>query len=130
MSSFPDYYHVLGIARGATFTEVNDAYRRLAFRYHPDLHPGDGESLSRFKDVTEAFEVLGDSVKRQYYDDLGRRRDDADAAQDQVAKQAAQQSPSRVSRGATFSDLFGHSTNNAGAGTTGFGGLFNTRKQS
>ncbi|MBA4063541.1 MAG: molecular chaperone DnaJ [Isosphaera sp.] len=66
-----DYYEVLGVARTATEVEVNKAYRRLAMQHHPDRNVGDPEAEVRFKEVTEAYEVLKDAQRRQVYDRYG-----------------------------------------------------------
>jgi DnaJ-class molecular chaperone len=67
----PDYYQTLGVPRGADEKEIKSAYRRLARKYHPDVNPGDKNSEARFKEVSEAYEVLGDSEKRALYDQYG-----------------------------------------------------------
>jgi len=68
-----DYYEVLGLPRSAPDREIKRTYRRLARRYHPDVNPGDKAAEARFKDVTEAYEVLSDSQKRAEYDQFGHR---------------------------------------------------------
>jgi DnaJ-class molecular chaperone len=68
---FRDYYETLGVARNAKEEEIKKAYRRLARKYHPDLNPKDKTAEERFKEVQEAYEVLGDSEKRRKYDQLG-----------------------------------------------------------
>ncbi len=68
---FKDYYSTLGVAKTATDKEIKQAYRKLARKHHPDVNPNDKGAESRFKDLTEAYEVLGDPVKRKKYDELG-----------------------------------------------------------
>ena len=68
---FKDYYSTLGVAKTATEKEIKQAYRKLARKHHPDVNPGDKSAESRFKDLTEAYEVLGDPAKRKKYDELG-----------------------------------------------------------
>ena len=68
---FKDYYATLGVAKGASEKEIKQAYRKLARKFHPDVNPGDKAAEGRFKDINEAYEVLGDSAKRSKYDELG-----------------------------------------------------------
>ena len=68
---FKDYYAILGVDKKAEPKAVKQAYRRLARKYHPDVNPGDDSAEGKFKDVTEAYEVLGDPEKRRKYDELG-----------------------------------------------------------
>ena len=69
---YKDYYQTLGVARDASADDIKHAYRRLARKYHPDLNKEAGAE-ERFKEVGEAYEVLGDAEKRAAYDDVGRR---------------------------------------------------------
>ena len=64
MANKRDYYEVLGVAKAATEVEITKAYRKLAMQHHPDRNVGDAEAEVRFKEVTEAYEVLRDSEKR------------------------------------------------------------------
>lgn len=66
-----DYYEVLGVQKGAQKDDIKKGYRRLAVQYHPDKNPGDKEAEDKFKEATEAYEVLSDDQKRQVYDKYG-----------------------------------------------------------
>lgn len=68
-----DYYAVLGVSRNADEKEIKAAYRRLARKYHPDVNPGDPTAEAKFKQVSEAYEVLSDPEKRKLYDRFGDR---------------------------------------------------------
>lgn len=72
-----DYYEVLGLSRGAEKDEIKKAYRRLAMKNHPDRNPDDPDAEERFKEATEAYEVLTDGEKRQAYDQFGHAGVDA-----------------------------------------------------
>lgn len=66
-----DYYGVLGLKRGASEAEIKKAFRRLARKYHPDVNPGDKQAEAKFKEIAEAYEVLGDPKNRAQYDQMG-----------------------------------------------------------
>jgi curved DNA-binding protein len=68
---FKDYYATLGVGKTATDKEIKQAFRKLARKHHPDVNPGDKAAESKFKEINEAYEVLGDPAKRKKYDELG-----------------------------------------------------------
>lgn len=72
---YKDYYKILGIDESASASDIKKAYRKLAKEYHPDLHPDDEELANKFKDINEAYEVLGDEDKRKKYDTFGSNYD-------------------------------------------------------
>ena len=67
-----DYYDTLGVKKDASQEDIKKAYRKLARKYHPDLNPGDKSAEHKFKEINEAYEVLGDPKKRTEYDQFGR----------------------------------------------------------
>ena len=68
MAERPDYYKVLGVGKNASEEEIKKAYRKLARQYHPDRNPGDKQAEERFKEISQAHDVLSDSDKRKEYD--------------------------------------------------------------
>ena len=68
MPERPDYYKILGVGKNATDEEIKKAYRKLARKYHPDRNPGDKQAEERFKEISQAHDVLSDPDKRKEYD--------------------------------------------------------------
>jgi curved DNA-binding protein len=68
---YKDYYKILGVERKASDEEIKRAYRKLALKYHPDHNPNDKTAEDKFKDLNEAYQVLGDAQKKARYDQLG-----------------------------------------------------------
>ena len=97
-----DYYQILGVTRDASEKEIHGAYRRLALKYHPDKNPDDTKAEERFKDISEAYEVLSDKEKRHIYDARG-----ADGLRDMGFEGFASTEDIFSHFGDIFSDIFG-----------------------
>jgi molecular chaperone DnaJ len=76
-----DYYATLGVKKTATQEEIRKAFRKLARKYHPDVNPGDKKAEEKFKEISEANDILSDEKKRKVYDQLGFYSDQIDPAQ-------------------------------------------------
>ncbi|WP_254568371.1 DnaJ C-terminal domain-containing protein [Oscillatoria sp. HE19RPO] len=79
-TDFKDYYAILGVSKTASVDEIKKAFRKLARKYHPDMNPGNAQAEAKFKEVSEAYEVLGDTDKRKKYDQFGQYWRQADGA--------------------------------------------------
>src|SRR5881275_2490938 len=75
-----DYYGALGVKKTATAEEIRKAFRKMARKYHPDVNPGDKKAEEKFKEISEANDVLSDPKKRKIYDQLGYYSDQIDPA--------------------------------------------------
>ena len=71
-NNFKDYYDILGVSKSASADEIKKKFRKLALKYHPDRNPGDSKAEAKFKEISEAYEVLGDKEKRAKYDQFGK----------------------------------------------------------
>jgi len=107
-----DYYEVLGVSRDATEQELKSAYRKLALKYHPDRNPGDHVAEEKFKEASEAYQVLIDADKRAAYDRFGHAG---------LSGQGFPGSPfgGAVDLGDIFGDLFGEMFNMGGGSRRG-----------
>ena len=108
-----DYYELLGVNRDATAEELKKAYRKLAVKYHPDKNPGDAAAEAKFKEISEAYDILKDTDKRAAYDRYGH-----------AAFQGGGMGP-RAGAGGGFSDPFDIFREVFGGGrASGGGGIF------
>ncbi len=116
--NYKDYYQILGVPKNAPEKDIKSAYRKLARKWHPDANPSSAkEAEERFKEIQEAYEVLGDPEKRGKYDVLG-------SDWQQAARQAEQQRRYRNSQSETFNfSNFGEGAG-GGAGPSGFSDFF------
>jgi DnaJ-class molecular chaperone len=111
MAAKDDYYELLGVKRGSSEKEIRQAFRKLARKHHPDLNPGDASAEARFKEISEAYEVLSDADKRAKYDRYGHDwayAEQAEAARAQAGSRRGGGSYARTDGGfADFQDIFG-----------------------
>ncbi len=107
---YKDYYKIIGVSKSATQEEIKKAFRKLAIKYHPDKNPGDKKAEEKFKEVSEANEVLGDVEKRKKYDELGSNWKHYQQQGDQFAGQRqhgrSRQQDFGHGSGSDFSDFF------------------------
>ncbi|UCG66680.1 MAG: molecular chaperone DnaJ [Deltaproteobacteria bacterium] len=126
-----DYYKIIGVSKDATQEEVKKAYRKLARKWHPDINPGNKEAEQKFKEIAEAYDVIGDEEKRKLYDEFGEEGlqagFDAEKAREYRQWSSFQQQERRAggqefgryqSYEDIFGDLFGFGGRAAGFRTT------------
>ncbi len=121
-----DYYQTLGVSKNASADEIKKAYRRLARQYHPDMNKGEKKAEERFKDISEAYDVLSDQQKRKQYDMFGGAPFGQSGGQGQSGFRWQQQSPGGGGSQRFYSSTDG-STFQGGFGDMGdiFSELFN-----
>jgi DnaJ-class molecular chaperone len=116
---FRDYYKTLGVDRKASEAQIKSAYRKLARKYHPDVNPNNKDAERQFKEINEAYQVLGDAEKRKKYDELGADWERG-ATEDEVFRRYAQAGgPEFGGTAGGFSDFFERFFGNLGGGLGG-----------
>ena len=107
---FRDYYEILGVKKNASQEEIKKSYRKLAKKYHPDANPGDNKAEEKFKEINEAYEVLGNEDKRKKYDQFGNQFDFSNGSDFDPSKYGFRTGNGRyqyrTSGGEGFSDFF------------------------
>jgi DnaJ-class molecular chaperone len=103
---FRDYYKVLGVDRKASDAEIKSAFRKLARKYHPDVNPNNKDAEIKFKELNEAYQVIGDAEKRKKYDELGADWEHG-VSQEEMMRRYAQQRSAAGGGGANFGGDFG-----------------------
>jgi DnaJ-class molecular chaperone len=88
---FRDYYKTLGVARNASEADIKSAYRKLARKHHPDVNPGNKDAEVKFKEINEAYQVIGDPEKRKKYDELGADWERGASQEEMMRRYARQQ---------------------------------------
>src|ERR1700758_4404724 len=117
--NYKDYYAILGVPKNAAEKDIKSAYRKLARKWHPDANPANQhEAEEKFKDIQEAYEVLGDSEKRRKYDALG-------SDWQRAAREAEQQRNYRAQQGESpFNFGFAQEGPGGPGGPSGFSDFF------
>ncbi|MCL5421683.1 MAG: molecular chaperone DnaJ [Nitrospirae bacterium] len=105
-----DYYEILGVPKGASQDDIKKSYRKLARKYHPDLNPGDKAAEQKFKEINEAYTVLGDPKKRGEYDRFGRAPFEAGGPWYEDVKTPRYEDIFEFGMGDIFGDIFGRTS--------------------
>jgi molecular chaperone DnaJ len=132
-----DYYATLGVKKTATTEDIRKAFRKLARKYHPDVNPGDKKSEEKFKEISEANDILSDDKKRKIYDQFGFYSDQIDPAAAEAAARAGGGRGAGQAQGVPFDfGGFDFSEEAPGAGGAGWGsfrdifsGMFNREQR-
>src|SRR6266852_2965444 len=103
---FRDYYKTLGVARTASEAEIKSAYRKLARKHHPDVNPNNKDAEVKFKEINEAYQVIGDPEKRKKYDELGADWERG-ASQEEMMRRYAREQAAAGGAGARGGANFG-----------------------
>src|SRR5258708_12743032 len=104
---FRDYYKVLGVDRKARDAEIKSAFRKLARKFHPDVNPNNKDAELKFKELNEAYQVIGDAEKRKKYDELGADWEHGVSQEEMMRRYAQQRSAAGGGGGADFGGDFG-----------------------
>lgn len=122
MADYKDYYKLLGVSKSADQKEIKRAFRKLAAKYHPDKNPDNPKAEDKFKEINEAYMVLGDEEKRKYYDQFGTDGPPPFATGGSPFGSANPENMADMSD--FFQTLFGggFSATNVNFGNTGYGG--------
>src|SRR5208337_1180697 len=125
---FRDYYKTLGVDRKAGGAEIKSAYRKLARKFHPDVNPNNKDAEAKFKQLNEAYQVIGDAEKRKKYDELGADWEHGVSQEEMVRRYARQQSAAGARGGGgadfgggDFSDFFSQFFGGGGGARRGGG---------
>ena len=123
--AYKDYYKVLGVAKTASQAEIKKAYKKLARKHHPDVNPNDADAEEKFKEINEAYQVIGKAENRKKYDQLGEHWQHAGQSTSSGAGRQQYQSSTNQQSEADFADFFESvfgQQRAAGGSQYGFGG--------
>lgn len=138
-TDYKDYYSLLGVNKSATSDEIKKAFRKLAVKYHPDRNPDNKAAEEKFKEISEAYEVLGDTEKRKKYDQFGRYWQQAGTKQPGQSSWGSQGTTTNVNNfnfgdygsfDEFINDLLGRPFGGNSRNTSGFNQGFNTQSTS